>query len=268
MIKIKYMLWTPEIQDELDFQFIQRIQNEVTQSCALPFTVPTERIPEIMVQAAQWMWTHLDDACEERWFAIPYEEICTKNPLNKIVQLPSQIMSVWGCHKVRSRTWFGYAGDFSLERILLSQSNGVSGGIGVTGAGYGAGVNLMDVVTSLYEIDTFNTILNAPVTYNFNEFSSKLVLLGDLKGSDIVIQTQTRCRIQDLYNSYHFFRLCVCFVKKALSTIYGTYEFKLPGGVTINYSNFSDEANEELDKIYEWAENQRANHYFFVSGSV
>ena len=34
-----------KLEDEIDFQFIQRVQSEVTQSCALPFAIPVERIP-------------------------------------------------------------------------------------------------------------------------------------------------------------------------------------------------------------------------------
>ena len=42
-----------KFEDEVDMQFIQRVQAEVTQSCALPFAVPVERIPSFIVQAAQ-----------------------------------------------------------------------------------------------------------------------------------------------------------------------------------------------------------------------
>ena len=34
--------------DEIDYQFITRVQQEVTQSCALPFALPVERIPEFI----------------------------------------------------------------------------------------------------------------------------------------------------------------------------------------------------------------------------
>ena len=77
-----------------------------------------------------------------------------------------------------------------------------------------------------------------------------------------------RCKIQDLYNSYYFFRFVVCLAKKALSTIYGMYEFKLPGGVTINYSNLSDQADNEIDKIEEWILNNRACDYFFMPNNL
>ena len=64
----------------------------------------------------------------------------------------------------------------------------------------------------------------------------------------------------------YFFRLVVCYAKRALSTIYGMFEFKLPGGVTINYSNLSDQANDEIGEIKEWAEVPFENVGLYKSG--
>jgi hypothetical protein len=46
------------------------------------------------------------------------------------------------------------------------------------------------------------------------------------------------------------------------------YEFKLPGGVTINYSNLSDSASEEMEQIKEWCEQNRACDYFFQPNTL
>ena len=67
-----------KIQDEIDYQFITRVQNEVTQSCALPFALPAERIPEYILQAAQYFWQNCDFAVEERHYFIKNYDICKK----------------------------------------------------------------------------------------------------------------------------------------------------------------------------------------------
>ena len=46
------------------------------------------------------------------------------------------------------------------------------------------------------------------------------------------------------------------------------FEFKLPGGVTINYSNLSDSAESEMDKIDEWIKENRAADYFFMPNTL
>lgn len=259
-------------EDELDMAFMQSVISSVTQSCVLPSPVPLERIPAIILDAARWFWQNDDMAVEQRFYFIPYHELCKDNTFNKIIQLPEQIMEVQGCYR-SSETMYGNLGDFSIERMMMS-SYATFGGLGSIGGGFGngfvngpfnsqLGFKLSDVVIGMYEIDTFKQTLYPTLSYNYNEYSKKLIITGDCKQSNIVIDCWKRVRIQDLYNNYYFFRYCVCQVKKALSQIYGTFTFKYPGGVEINFSVYSDDANEELESIKEWVENNHATDYFF-----
>ena len=266
------MSWEPEIEDKIDYEFFTRVQNEVTQSCALPFALPLERIPELVIQSAQYWWQNDDHSAEERYYMIKNQDICKGNKLNKLIKLPQQILGVHGVYKMQQGLRYGAMGDFSIERMMMS-SYSMFGGAGTVGNGMGMGTNgvgynLGDVITSMYEVSTFNQMLNAPLSYNFNQYSSNLVLLGDLGTSDLLITCMVRCRVQDLYNNYYFFRTVVCFCKRALSTIYGMYEFKLPGGVSINYSALADQADNELDKIEEWIKANRTADYFFMPGTL
>lgn len=260
-------MWTHEFEDEIDAMFIARVQKEVTESCALPFALPAERIPEKIIQAAGWFWEMYDGAVEQRNYLIRNSDICRGNRLNKIVQLPQQISAVYGVHKLQEDLHYGAMGDFSMERMMVS-SYSMFGGAGIIGGGMGltggTGYSLPDVMMSLYEVDTFNQFLNPPLSYSYNPLSGKLNIMGDLGHSDLIIQCFKRCRIQDLYNLHFFFRLVVCYCKQSLSKIYGTFEFKLPGGVTINYDMHKSDAQDEIDKIQEWCENNRACDYFMM----
>lgn len=260
-----------KFEDEADMAFIQRVQSEVTQSCALPFALPLDRIPAFILQAAEWFWLNCDWCSEERMYVIKNEEFC-KRGMNKIVTLPNRIIGIHGVYRVQSQMRYGAMGDFSLERMMMS-SYSQFGGVGTIGGGVQgspgmAGYSLTDVVSSLYEVDTFNQVLNAPLTYDYNILSHKLVILGDLKWQDVLINCYVRSKIQDLYNFYYFFRFVVCLAKLSLSRIYGTFEFKLPGGVTINYSTFSEEADKEMDEIKEWVQNHNGVSYFFQPNTL
>lgn len=262
-----------KIADETDMMFIRAVQEEVTQTCALPFALPIERIPAFIRQAAMYFWQNDDLSVEHRMYVIKNEDICKDGShLNKIIKLPSQIVSVHGCYKTRQHNWIGAMGDFSLERMMLSSYAGFGGGNSTAnGVGVGtspAGWNLIDVVSSMFEISTFDQTMNAPLTYDYNTYSSQLVLLGDLGKSDLLLKCFVRCRIQDLYNNYYFFRKVVCLAKKALHTIYGSFEFKLPGGVTINHSNFKDDAESEEAEIKEYIENNRSNPFIMMPNTI
>ena len=72
-------------EDQLDYQFVQRIIQELTQSCALNLPIPAASIPPLILQAAQFFWANDDRAVEERWYCLPNSEFnkCGPNALAK-----------------------------------------------------------------------------------------------------------------------------------------------------------------------------------------
>ena len=161
-------------------------------------------------------------------------------------------------------------GDFSLERMILNNSALASGAGGSLSDvfGSGTGYNLTDVTGALYEVSTYKALFDTPITFNFNAYSKILVILGHLGYSDLILQCHLRCKIQDLYKLHYFFRYCVCLTLRSLATILGTFEYKLPGGITLNYSTFRDMANDEMQQIDEWINKQHSADYFFNNNTI
>lgn len=265
----EYLKMKQQQEDQVDYQFIQRIIQELTQSCALPLPIPASAIPPLIIQAAQWFWQNDDRMLNERYFQIKNKDLMWCNGA-RIAKIPPQVLSVFGCYKVNPNYYYGAMGDFSLERLVINNTvlaSGAGGSLTDT-YGNGSGYNLTDMMAGLYEIQTFKAMFDVPLTYHYNDFSNELVILGDLGPSDVVIQTYTRCKIQDMYKDYYFFRLCVCFGLRSMATIMGAFEFKYPGGTTLNYQRFSDMANEEIQRIEEWVYKQHSADYFFNSNTV
>jgi len=265
----EYLRLKQQQEDQVDYQFIQRIIQELTQSCALPLPIPAAAIPPLIIQAAQWFWQNDDRMLNERFYLIKNKDLMFCNGA-RLGKLPQQVLSVFGCYKVHPNYYYGAMGDFSLERLVINNTilaSGAGGSLTDT-YGNGSGYNLTDMMAGLYEIQTFKAMFDVPLTYHYNDFSNELAILGDLGPSDVVIQTYTRCKIQDMYKDYYFFRLCVCFGLRSMATIMGAFTFKLPGGSEINYQRFSDMANEEIQKIEEWVYKQHSADYFFNSNTV
>ena len=259
-----------QLEDQQDYQFVQRIIQDLTQSCALPLPIPAAAIPPLILQAAQFFWENYDFAVEERYYCIKNSDFCKCGP-NRTVTLPQRIISVFGVYKTNNTFAYGALGDFSLERMLINNTT-MAGGMGNIG-GFsdffgGSGYNLQDAMGAIYEVQTYKAMFEAPLTFNFNPYSHKLVILGDLGYSDLLLQTFLRCKIQDLYQLYYFFRMCVCLGKKSMATILGTFEYKLPGGIVLNYSRFEDSADQEIERITEWCMNQHSADYFFNSNTI
>ena len=258
-----------QVEDQVDYQFIQRIIQELTQSCALNLPIPASAIPPLILQAAQYFWDNCDQAIEERYYCLPNNQFRRCGP-NSLVKLPPQIISVFGVYKTTNQYSYGVMGDFSLERMILNNSALASGAGGSLSDvfGSGAGYNLTDVTAALYEVATYEAMFDAPLTFNYNQYSNELVILGALGNADLILQVFKRCKIQDLYKSYYFFRYCVCLGLRSMATIMGTFEFKLPGGITINYSVWRDQAEQEMEKIDEWINKNHGTDYFFMTNTI
>lgn len=266
----EYLRAKQQFEDQVDYNFIQRIIQELTQSCALNLPIPPSAIPPLILQAAQFFWENDDQSVEERWYCLPNKEFNKCGP-NNIVKLPPQIIAVSGVYKTSDSFSYGALGDFSLERMILNNS-AMASGIGLNNAsnvfGSSGGWSLTDITGALYELSTFKMMFDSPLTYNYNHYSNDLIILGALGSANLILDVYTRCKIQDLYKNYYFFRYCVCLGLRSMSTIMGTFEFKLPGGVTINHSVFQDRAQAEMDQIVEYLNKNHACDYFFTSNSV
>ena len=113
-------------EDQIDYQFIQRVIQELTQSCALNLPIPASAIPPLILQAAQFFWQNDDQSVEERYFCLPRAQFEKCGP-NLVVKLPQQIVSVFGVYKTTDQFNYGVMGDFSLERMILNNSALASG---------------------------------------------------------------------------------------------------------------------------------------------
>ena len=265
----EYLKQKDLIEDQIDYQFIQRIIQELTQSCALNVPIPASAIPNLILQAAQFFWENDDQSIEERYYCIRARDIA-RCGVNKVIKLPPQIISVFGVYKLTNNFNYGVLGDFSLERMIINNSalaSGVGGSLNDV-FGSGTGYGLKDVMGALYEVDTYKYMFDAPLTYSYNPFSNDLAILGADGGSDLLLSVYKRLKIQDLYKSYYFFRYCVCLGLRSMATIMGTYEFKLPGGITLNYQVWRDQAQQEMDQIYEWIKGNHSADYFFNTNTI
>ena len=178
----QYLEAVARAEDQTDYNFIQRLIQEITQSCALPLPLPASSIPPLIYQAAQYFWENYEQSCVQKYYCLPNREFMKCGP-NNIVILPQRIMSVYGVYKANDSFVYGALGDFSLERMILNNSAlsaGLGGSITNTWSVGGTGYNLTDVTGALYEVATYKAMFDTPLTFNYNPYSNELVILGAL----------------------------------------------------------------------------------------
>jgi len=242
-------------------EFISNVQQELSVSCSLPFTVPIAEIQRIIKYSADWFYKKYEDAVEERYYIIPKTAFNTDQfKRERTVTLPECIFSIWQFKKLkedfgRSMSFDGTA-DFGIERLFLSDSSSLGQGT----------ENMMYYTLNLYWLDVASHVINHTISYNYNRNTHKLFIGGETPNRDCVALTYTKIPLESLMNDEIFYRYVVAKCKTQLSRILGTFAFNLPGNITINTDMIREEGTEEINKIEEEVKSEEGMDFILTSG--
>lgn len=265
--KPKYESLTPE-----DIDFLNIINENVTAGNALPFDLPEDSVLRIIIRSLKWFWEWYEYATQEKTLFIPIEEIVSKGkPINGNIDLkmPDGIEAIFDLKQA------GGLGIASLPKSLRypimssfataynSSTNAMNVGSGSFRDSYRLGTFTMnDVVLSMYEQATYNTLFDRGYRFSFNKNTQILRLMTGNVKNGIAIQCFERLSPQELYGDHVFEEYVTAKVEQALGRIVTTFDFNLPGGIKINYDAIASEGKEKADKIED--EIKAANNTDFI----
>jgi hypothetical protein len=250
------MTLTPTTQE-----FIERVKQELTVACAVPFDLKAKEITRLIEDAYGWFTYSYEDSVEDRLYVIPVSSFSV--PLFKakrVLPLPTCVVAVNGVKKLREDFLpsFSFDGttDITAEKVIFKDSANL---------GYGS-ESLMYYALNLYWIDLASHILNHTVSWTFNKNTGLLFFGGETPNRDIVVQCQTKIPLDDLMKDHLFYRYVVAKAKIQLSRMIGTFDFSLVGNVKINYELVREEGKEELQEVKDRIKGDNAMDFFFTSG--
>lgn len=272
---------SPESQACLD-ALIKEINDDLTIGCQLPFTVPKRELARIIDRAKDYFYKIYEDSLEELYIALPASawskpsfkkgiddsnEVLSKSNVEStrgIVPMPSTVYSVNNVFE-----WRGFSGedggwstntfsagdvDFSIEKFIYSDT-------------YGAGLgseNLMAYVINSKFLDVTRQILLPQISYSYNRLTKKFRFQGELPKHACIFQVYNKIPDCALFQDEIFIRYCIAKAKIQLSRILGTFQFNLPGNITINYDMIASEGKDELSAIIEEIKGDEGVDYFYT----
>jgi len=271
----------PDAKDCLD-ALIKEINEELTITCQIPFTVPKKEIARIVSKAKNYFYKIYEDSVEEMYIALP-RSAWAKTSFRKGINDESDTLSktnldstrgvvpmppgVWAVNNVWE--WSGFSGedggfgstsfsagdpDFSIDKFIYSDT-------------YGAGIgaeNLMYYVINSKFIDNARQVLQAQISYSYNRLTNKFRFQGQLPKHACIFQIYKTIPDCALFQDEAFYRYCVGMAKIQLSRILGTFQFNLPGNITINYDMIASEGREDVDRVVEEIKGDEGVDYFFT----
>ena len=243
--------------------FISEINQELSVACSLPFTVPKKEIERIIHQSAKWMYRNYEEAAEERYYYIPAYVFQTEAfKCDRTLVLPKCILTMHGLDEVDDgglQSTFDGTADTSVNKFFFRD---VFFGQGKTASGSEA---MMYYIVNAMWLDMALHITTSPISWEYNPNSNKLVILGRTPNTGVVLSVYKELELEYLMNDDIFFRYVVAKCKSQLSRILGTFNFNLPGGITINYDILKDEGTTEIDKIEEEIKEGSGTPFFFLT---
>lgn len=262
---------------------IKEINEDLTIGCQLPFTVPKKELARIVHRAKDYFYKIYEDSVEEMYIALPASawgkpgfkggvsdaaDTLSKSNVTGIrgvVPMPTTVYSVTNVFEISGFSGEDGGGggnlfsagdkDFSIGKFIYSDS-------------YGAGLgseNLMAYVINSSFMDVTRQILLPQISYSYNRLTKKFRFQGELPKHACIFQIYNTIPDCALFQDEIFIRYCIAKAKMQLSRILGTFQFNLPGNITINYDMLASEGKEELDSIIEEIKGDEGVDYFYTA---
>lgn len=262
---------------------VKEINDELTIACQVPFTVPKKALARMIGRAKDYFYKIYEDSVEEMYIALPggtfaknsfrkgidnsNEELSNTNIESSrgIVTMPERVLSVNNVFEIGgfqgedggfgSRSFSAGDPDFAIDKFVYSNT---------FGAGIGS-ENLMYYVINEMFIDNARQILQQQISYSYNRLTKKFRFQGELPKRAVVFQIYATIPDCALYSDEAFIRYCIAQAKVQLGRIMGTFNYNLPGNITINYDMIMSEGKEELEAIVTEIKEDEGTDFFYTS---
>jgi hypothetical protein len=227
---------------------------ELTQSCALPYSLKEPEIKRLIQRATRWFYENYQYAVEEKYIAIPknvYEH--PEFIGTRMIKLPDCVVAVYDLREV---TGVGIVGqpdrDFSDSKLLgaeifLSPFQGDN-------LVYRTAMYSYFDLAKQYDLQT--------IAYRYNRHTNNISVLGRNPSRNTYIHAGVKIPLEALYGSEIFIRYVLADAKINLGRTLQVFSYNLPGGVQINFDGIKNDGLEEMREIKEQIDGENTPDWF------
>ena len=237
-------------------ELIQLVNDEITASGALPYSVPERESERIVTQALNWFYVNYGPSVEtqyyiieKRWFSDP------EFKKTRSILLPDCVITVHECKEVSGAGRLGTIDrDFSDNRLLAAEI-------------YLAPFASDDLVlrTAQYSYwDLTKAFILERVRFDFNRNTHRLKITGRDPKKNLFIDTLVKIEENKLYEDWFFQRWCVAQSRISLGNLLGFFQFNLPGGIQVSGDALREQGKEELDEIKQRIDDENSPDWFYI----
>jgi hypothetical protein len=237
-------------------ELIEMVNDEITGSCSLPYSVPEREMDRIINQALNWFYVNYGPAVETQYYVITKDWFQTKEfKATRTLLLPDCVISVFEIREINGGGRLGTIdADFYDNRLLAAEL-------------FLSPFASDDLVlrTAQYSYwDLTQAFILERVSYDFNRNTKRLKILGRNPKRNCFVQTYAKIEENRLYDDWFFQRWVTSQAKMSLGRILGFFTFNLPGGVQVNADTLKEEGKEELAEIKQRIDDENSPDWFYI----
>lgn len=222
-------------------ELIADINDEITFSGALPYSLPEKELKRIILNDSRYFWDNWRHAVESRYLLLP-EELFKSATFKKFrqIQLPDCVQFVVDFKEAKGGSIFATIDrDFAEQKFIGSE-------IYLTPF-IGESIMYRSVIFSFLDI-TKGMMLDT-IAYDYNKNTKMLGVLGRTPATPAVLRIYKKLEQDKLFEDEVFQRYVRAHAKVRLAHMLQTFNYTLPGEVTINYQNITTTAEKEMDAV-------------------
>lgn len=222
-------------------QLVEDINNEITFSGALPYSLPEKEIKRILENDSKYFWDNWRYAVESRYLMLPLELF--NNPTFKKfrqIQLPDCVQFVVDFKEAKGGSIFATIDrDFAEQKFIGSE-------IYLTPF---IGESIMYRTVLFSFLDLTKSMMIDTIAYDYNKNTKLLGVLGRTPATAGVLRVYKKLEQEKLYEDEMFQRYVRAHAKVRLAHMLQTFNYTLPGDVTVNYQNITTTAEKEMEDV-------------------
>lgn len=222
-------------------ELISDVNNEITFSGMLPYTLPEKEICRIIDIDARYFYDNWRHSVEKRYLVLPVDIFTNENfKVARQIQLPECVQFVIELKEAKGASIFATIDrDFSEQKFLGSE-------IYLTPF---MGESIMYRTIMFSFLDLTRGLILDTIAYDYNKNTKMLGIVGRTPKVQAVATVFKKIDADKLYEDELYQRHVRARAKLRLAQMLQTFNYQLPGDVSLNYQNMVQNAEKELEDV-------------------
>lgn len=239
-----------------ELELLEDIKDEITFSGMLPYSLPEKELKRILDIDARYFYDNWRHAVESQYILIPTSVFSHPQFKKKRqIQLPDCVQFVVDLKEAKGASIFATIDrDFSEQKFIGSE-------VYLTPF---MGESIMYRTIMFSFLDLTRGLIVDTIAYDFNKNTKSLGFIGRTPKVAAVARVYKKLDRDELYEDELYQRHVRAHAKVRLSHMLQTFNYTLPGDVTINYQNIVTTAEKEMEEVKAMIKGENTTDWMYL----